>query len=303
LLNEGLSGSIHDNLEMILSSALSLNTIINDLLDFSAIEAGRLSIRPVEFLAARGHLAKLTSRVEEQAALKGIASMCRIHERVPDRIVTDPSRVRQILINLLNNAFKFTLEGSVSLEVRSPDPDHLSFAVADTGIGIPADRIKDLFKSFTQLDATVNKRFGGTGLGLAISKEIGRAHGGTIEVRSEEGVGSVFTLTIPVEIPEEREGERPPRSLPPPLRVRCASFWPRTTRSTSWSSSATSRTRGIRWPQRWLTAGRPWRSWEGRLRPGAHGRADAGDERAGRHPGHPARGRAGEIRRPSRSSP
>jgi signal transduction histidine kinase/ActR/RegA family two-component response regulator len=220
MLTEGLPGEIHDNLEMILSSALSLNTIINDLFDFSAIEAGRLSIRPVEF-SLRGELAKLTAGFDEQAALKGIAFDVSIHETVPDRVVTDPSRVRQILINLLNNAFKFTLEGSVSLEVRTPDSDHLSFAVADTGIGIPAARIGDLFISFSQLDDTVTKRFGGTGLGLAISKKLVELMAGTIEVKSKEGVGSVFTLNIPVELPEEGTDHevKPPLWSLHPLRI------------------------------------------------------------------------------------
>jgi two-component system, sensor histidine kinase and response regulator len=212
---------LHDNVEMIRSSALSLNTIINDLLDFSAIEAGRLNIRPLEF-SIREELARLIDGFQEQAALKGLAFEFHIADEVPERVVTDPARVRQILINLLNNAIKFTLKGKITFIVQCPDPDHLTFSVADTGIGIPENRIKDIFQSFTQLEATVNKRFGGTGLGLAISKNLAELMGGSIEVKSKEGVGSVFKLLIPVEIPEEEETPheaKPARSELRPLRI------------------------------------------------------------------------------------
>jgi PAS domain S-box-containing protein len=208
-------GELRENLEMIRSSALSLNTIINDLLDFSAIEAGRLSIRPLEF-SLRDELAKLAGGFEEQARLKGLFFGLSVDDGVPERVVTDPARVRQILINLVNNAVKFTLEGSVRLDVRSPDSDHLALSVSDTGIGIPSDRIKDLFQSFTQLESTVTKRFGGTGLGLAISKNLAELMGGTIGVESREGVGSVFTLIVPIEIPDEQERKPEQRAVPEP---------------------------------------------------------------------------------------
>jgi PAS domain S-box-containing protein len=222
-LDQGMPDELHDNIEMIRFSALSLNTIINDLLDFSAIEAGRLSIRPVEF-SLHEELAKLTGGFKEQAKIHGLSFAFHIDDEVPERVVTDSVRLRQILINFLNNAIKFTPEGGVELGVRRPDCDHFAFSVSDTGIGIPENRINDIFQSFTQLDATVTKRFGGTGLGLAISKNLAELMGGTIEVESKEGTGSVFTLIIPVDIPEQEKRNGPeakpvPSSSPRPLRI------------------------------------------------------------------------------------
>jgi PAS domain S-box-containing protein len=201
LQNVDLSGELSENLQMIRYSAQSLNVIVNDILDFSAIEAKRFVIRP-EVFSPREELAMLIGGFEERAGSKGLSFTFQIDDEVPERVVSDPARVRQILINLLNNALKFTLEGGVELSVRRPDPHHLSFTVSDTGIGIPENRIDDLFNSFTQLDDTVTKRFGGTGLGLALSRNLAELLAGTIEVATKEGAGSVFTLTIAVEIPE-----------------------------------------------------------------------------------------------------
>jgi PAS domain S-box-containing protein len=200
------SGELQENLEMIRSSALSLNAIVDDLLDFSAIEAGSYRIQQMEFRLGE-ELRSLTGGYEEKARAKGLSFTWRIEAEVPERVVTDPARVRQILVNLINNAMKFTLAGGVELTVRRLDPDHLAFSVSDTGIGIPEQRIGDIFQSFTQLDATITKRFGGTGLGLAISRRLAELMGGTIDVESREGVGSVFTLIIPFELPGEESAE------------------------------------------------------------------------------------------------
>ncbi|MFP4072317.1 MAG: PAS domain S-box protein, partial [Desulfovibrionales bacterium] len=221
-LEQEMSGELVENLEMIRYSAQSLNTIINDLLDFSTIEAKRATITPTAF-SLKDELSKITVGFEEQAAIKGLSFAFRMHEDAPDRIVTDPARLRQILINFLNNAVKFTAEGRVELIVRRPDPDHLTFSVVDTGIGIPPDRLDDIFKSFTQLDATITKRFGGTGLGLAISKNLAELMGGNITVASEPDKGSEFTLTLPVELPEEEQDAGvvagPTLDELPPLRI------------------------------------------------------------------------------------
>jgi PAS domain S-box-containing protein len=199
-LEHAMPAEIHENLELIRYSAQSLNTIINDILDFSAIEARRLTIAPVEF-SLRDEITRTSRMFENQARIKGLSFATDIKD-VPESIIADQSRLRQILINLLSNAFKFTLKGGVVLTVRQTEPDFLVFSVADSGIGIPKDQIERLFQSFTQLDDAMNKRFGGAGLGLAISKRIAELMGGTIEAESEEGVGSVFTLSIPVEIPK-----------------------------------------------------------------------------------------------------
>jgi PAS domain S-box-containing protein len=199
-LEHAMPAEIHENLELIRYSAQSLNTIINDILDFSAIEARRLTIAPVEF-SLRDEITRTSRMFENQARIKGLSFATDIKD-VPESIIADQSRLRQILINLLSNAFKFTLKGGVVLTVRQTEPDFLVFSVADSGIGIPKDKIERLFQSFTQLDDAMNKRFGGAGLGLAISKRIAELMGGTIEAESEEGVGSVFTLSIPVEIPK-----------------------------------------------------------------------------------------------------
>jgi signal transduction histidine kinase/ActR/RegA family two-component response regulator len=200
-LDNELPEETRRNLELIRSSSLALHEIINDLLDFSTIEAGRFTIRPLEF-SLRDEIANLTAAFEDQARLKGILFEVSIDDEVPSRIVADPSRVKQILINLLNNAFKFTLEERVELSVRRADPAHLVFSILDTGIGIPGEKIGDIFQSFTQVDASVKKRFGGTGLGLSISRKLAELMGGSIGVESTEGVGSRFTLTLPFELPE-----------------------------------------------------------------------------------------------------
>jgi PAS domain S-box-containing protein len=212
-----LTEELRENLQMIRYSAKSLNAIINDLLDLSAIEAGRFRIMPAEF-SLHEELTKLVGTFMEQGRAKGLSFELEIEAGVPQRIVTDPARVRQILVNLLNNALKFTPAGEVRLQVRRTDPGHLAFAVSDTGIGIPEDRINDIFQSFTQLEATVTKRYGGTGLGLAISRNLAELLGGSIDVESEPGSGSVFTLIIPVEVPEGQSAVDVPASPRPAVR-------------------------------------------------------------------------------------
>jgi CheY-like chemotaxis protein/anti-sigma regulatory factor (Ser/Thr protein kinase) len=201
-------------------SAQSLNTIINDILDFSAIEARRLTIAPVEF-PLREEITRTSRMFEDQARIKGLSFATHI-EDVPESIIADQSRLRQILINFLSNAFKFTLKGGVVLTVRQTEPDFLVFSVADSGIGIPKDQIERLFQSFTQLDDSMKKRFGGAGLGLAISKRIAELMGGTIQAESNEGVGSVFTLSVPVDIPKGGKTDHkaePALSSERPLRI------------------------------------------------------------------------------------
>ncbi|MFM2091221.1 MAG: hypothetical protein RLZZ127_1710 [Planctomycetota bacterium] len=189
-----------DLVGMARTSAEALLGIINDILDFSRIEAGRLAVDRSEFDLWR-EVEGVVRGLSVQAAAKGIDLVFRIGAAVPGRAVGDPARLRQILINLLGNAIKFTERGSVALEVDArPEGDGVraTFTVTDTGIGIPEDRIADLFQPFVQIDAGITRRFGGSGLGLTISQRLAALMGGLIVVRSRPGEGSVFTLGLPL---------------------------------------------------------------------------------------------------------
>jgi PAS domain S-box-containing protein len=202
LLRTELDAEQHESAEIIRSSSELLLTIINDILDFSKIEAGRmeLEIAPFDFRACLdGVLALVTS----MASGKGLDVTTTVDDSVPQAILGDSSRLRQIVVNVLSNAVKFTDEGSVELSasaspVGGGDELSLHITVRDTGIGIPPDRIDRLFQSFSQADISISRRYGGTGLGLAISKRLAEAMGGTMWAESEgvPGHGSVFHVTL-----------------------------------------------------------------------------------------------------------
>lgn len=200
LLDTPLDAEQRDYLQTIQSCGSALLTIINDVLDFSKIEAGMVELEESEF-----DLQRIVSEVESlyvgAAQQKGI----RLHATVPAQpvqILADEVRIRQVLSNLVSNAIKFTQSGSVTISLdAAPAKDgqiEVSLAVADTGIGIPSDRLDAIFLSFTQADGSTTRRFGGTGLGLTISARLAKLMGGTIRVQSEEGVGSQFTFSISV---------------------------------------------------------------------------------------------------------
>jgi len=180
------------------SSAELLLSIINDVLDFSKVEAGRLELdtRPVNL---RALLEETLDVVAPLAAGQGLDLVYHVDSDVPATVLTDRNRVRQVLVNLLTNAVKFTGQGEVALLVTriGVDPGMVAFEIRDTGIGIPEEALGSLFESFTQVDGTRSRSFGGTGLGLTISRHLGQLLGGTISVASTVGVGSQFTLTIP----------------------------------------------------------------------------------------------------------
>jgi CheY-like chemotaxis protein len=203
--------------------------IINDILDFSKMEAGKLSLDPIEFdLAASidNIMQLLASRAEQ----KKIRLLHSVAADVPARLIGDPGRWRQIVVNLVGNAIKFTEQGEVVVRValgqRDSAGDTLHVSVADTGIGIAAASHAAIFDSFAQADASTTRKFGGTGLGLSIASQLTRLMGGRIWVESETGVGSTFHVEIPfqlspvdelpvlqIPVPAQPEGFRPLRVL------------------------------------------------------------------------------------------
>jgi signal transduction histidine kinase/CheY-like chemotaxis protein len=214
LLETPLDPEQRDFAETTRSSGVALLGIIEDILDYSKIEAGCVEIeaRPFEIQAC---LAEATDQVALKAAEKGLELAFSCKEGVPHRVVGDVTRIRQILANLLSNAVKFTDAGEVLVEVdarRLDSGEHeLHFSVRDTGIGIPDDRLDRLFLSFSQVDESTTRRFGGTGLGLAISKRFAELLGGRMWVESTLGAGSSFHFTVRCTGGEERA--EPPSSL------------------------------------------------------------------------------------------
>src|SRR4029077_1728870 len=180
----------------------NLLNLINDILDLSKVEASQLELKRTG-LSLNDHLEKVTEMVAGRAREKGLALVCEIAPNVPADLVGDPTRLRQVLINLLGNAIKFTESGEVSLRV-APDagssvPTALRFTVSDTGIGIPSEKLGQVFEPFTQADSSTTRRFGGSGLGLTISKRLVELMGGRIWAESTVGKGSVFAFAVPFE--------------------------------------------------------------------------------------------------------
>ena len=201
LLKRGYSKGEREStryLNTIHTSGKYLLELINDILDLSKVEAGRLE---VESVACAPHALVRQAVLEQgvKAGEKGIALTVEMRRAVPASVRSDPARLRQIMLNLLSNAIKFTGAGGVRvvLDYESADAGgRYTIAVHDSGIGVPADRIESLFDPFTQADASITRRFGGTGLGLTISRKFARALGGDIVATSRPGAGSVFTLTF-----------------------------------------------------------------------------------------------------------
>ncbi len=198
LMETNLNGDQYDYAKTVQNSAESLLVIINDILDFSKIEAGKLEFENIDF--------DLRAAIEETAGLlrikaeeKGLEFALMVDFDVPSKLRGDPGRLRQVILNLCGNAIKFTGEGEViiklGLEKETKTHAHIRFDVSDTGIGISAQDQTKLFESFTQVDASVTRKFGGTGLGLAISRQLVELMGGELEIESEPGIGSTFSFT------------------------------------------------------------------------------------------------------------
>lgn len=190
-----------DFVSILHTSSESLLALINDILDYSKIEAGRLELEEEPFTLA-SCVEEAIDMVTGRATQKGLELLFYVDESVPEIVVGDKGRVRQILVNLLNNAVKFTKTGEVALTVNAHnglDGNHtISIGVRDTGIGISPEQAGRLFQSFTQVDASTTRRYGGTGLGLAISRQLALAMGGDIDLESEPGAGSHFHVTFSV---------------------------------------------------------------------------------------------------------
>jgi CheY-like chemotaxis protein/HPt (histidine-containing phosphotransfer) domain-containing protein len=181
----------------------NLLNLINDILDLSKVEASQLDLERTGF-SLSDHLEKVIEMVAPRASEKSLTLVCEIAPSVSNDLVGDPTRLRQVLLNLLGNAIKFTEAGIVSLRVE-PDGDRsvptaLRFTVSDTGIGIPDEKLGQVFERFTQADSSTTRRFGGSGLGLTISKRLVELMGGRIWVESEVEKGSVFAFAVPFEV-------------------------------------------------------------------------------------------------------
>ncbi len=209
LLDTPLSKEQYDFVDTIRLSGDALLTIINDILDFSKIESGRLELEHQTF-ELRTCIEEALDLVSPKSAEKHLEVAYMVDEHIPHHFVGDISRLRQILVNILSNAVKFTAQGDVFVKVEGgPIPSnaqtaresyHLTISIRDTGIGIPADRVTHLFQPFSQADTSTTRKYGGTGLGLVISKRLAELMGGTVWVESEEGKGSTFYISIVAEV-------------------------------------------------------------------------------------------------------
>ena len=209
LLDTGLNEEQREYAQIVRTSGDNLLTIINDILDFSKVEAGKIDIEIMDF-DLRSAVEETVELLAEQAHSKGLELASLVKYDVPTALRGDPGRIKQILVNLLGNAVKFTEEGEVTLIVRLVEDVEaaaiMRFEIKDTGIGMTEEQRSSLFESFTQADASTTRRYGGTGLGLAISKQLVELMGGELVVESEVGVGSTFWFTLSLE--KQPEGAR-----------------------------------------------------------------------------------------------
>lgn len=218
VLDTALTLEQREHLEMVKSSGESLLTLLNDVLDFSKIEARKLEFEPVPFALREG--VQETLKVWNcQAEQKGLQLVCRVKREVPEWVVGDPGRLRQVVANLVGNAIKFTERGEVAVEIEGKeegaDAIELHFSVRDSGIGIAKEKQNLIFEAFRQADNSATRKYGGTGLGLAIVSHLVQMMGGQIWVESEEGQGSVFHFTARFALPPSADDADAARS---PLR-------------------------------------------------------------------------------------
>ena len=208
LLGTTITPQQHDYLEMAQQSAQALLRLLNDILDFSKIEAGKMELEQVDF-GLQDCIGKAIRVLILRAEEKGLELACRIAPEIPDRLTGDSGRLRQVIVNLVGNALKFTERGEVVVNVNAeeltPDKVRLHVTVKDTGIGIPADRQQKVFEAFSQADSSTTRRFGGTGLGLTISARLIEMMNGRIWLESEVGVGTTFHFLCEFGVAEEQD--------------------------------------------------------------------------------------------------
>ncbi|MDP4614268.1 MAG: ATP-binding protein [Limnohabitans sp.] len=199
-------------LDIVKRSAQSLLAVINDILDFSKIEAGKIHLEHVAYnlhQTVSDCLQVLRGRAEE----KNLRLDCSFSDQAPHMVMGDPTRLRQILINLIGNAIKFTKEGSITLDIElqplADPPSRLKFSVQDTGIGIPNEKLDNIFEAFAQADISTTRHYGGTGLGLTITQRLVNLMGGRLWVQSQLGVGSTFEFDLPFEKAATPEAPQP----------------------------------------------------------------------------------------------
>ncbi|MGH9702885.1 MAG: ATP-binding protein, partial [Candidatus Acidiferrales bacterium] len=199
LLESGLNQEQAEYLQMARASAGSLLTIINDILDFSKMEAGKLELDCLNF-NLRQSLSELMRTMAVKVQQKGLEFLFDVHPDVPEIVRGDPVRLRQVLVNLIGNSFKFTERGEIQVDVQieeqKPEGAFLRFSIRDTGIGIPLDKQDKIFSAFSQGDSSVTRKYGGTGLGLTITIQLVLLMGGSLWLESETGKGSTFYFTV-----------------------------------------------------------------------------------------------------------
>ena len=251
LSREELDDRVRSHMEVLGSSAEGLLDLVDEVLDFSKVEAGKFELVEAPFELTIG-VQRIVTPLAPKAATKGLELRTDLSPDLPRHVVGDLARLRQVLLNLVGNAIKFTESGEVVLSVE-PDDSALDprggeglpilFTVRDTGIGLPETMRDHLFEPFFQADNSSSRRFGGTGLGLAISKQLVQLMGGEIGFEAGPGRGAVFWCRIPFEIAHTAQSAAqvpPPRRIPDESRkssTSVASWWPKTTRSISWSSN------------------------------------------------------------------
>lgn len=214
LVDTALGEAARERIQVVHGAGLTMRALVDDILDVAKMETGNLTVDPVpmQFRTLAAEVAQLWA---EQARAKGLAFTLDI-DGAPDWIVSDPGRLRQVIFNLLSNAIKFTASGGIALRALATAPtgesSRLQISVRDTGIGIPPEKLEEIFESFRQADSTTTREYGGTGLGLTICRNLARALGGDIQVASQPGEGSIFTLDLPL-VRAEAPGQAPAQAL------------------------------------------------------------------------------------------
>ena len=246
LLDTPLNREQREFAQIVQRSGDALLTVINDVLDYSKIEAGRMTVEKID-MALHDVCEEVRAILQSAALERGVAIVVRYDPRLPKYIKGDPVRIRQVLLNLAGNAVKFTEGGSVAIGAEALDPGRVKISVTDTGIGIPTEQMATLFQQYAQGDTARSRRYGGTGLGLAISKTLVELMGGEIGAQSTVGAGSTFWFVLPLNAGAEAAASVPPRRAGAgPDRVSAAPAGPPASRADGGCSSRSHARRPLR---------------------------------------------------------